>query len=265
MPIQKSVLIFLFILQNLNTNAQFINLGAGLSYEKGIDFDETSTYKNLLSLEANKSGLLSLDLFVKIPLYRNYCLRPAIFFTLKERQTKLENTDGSYLIEGNTISLPYLFLGKSDYYSKEYDYKYSKANISQTSIGFFITNFISYYNFEIGTGLFLKLKFFEVNDYKATDKYIYSSSSEMQYDTYNYLETNIASLPFQTKSFNTKQLSIPLTAQYTNYIRSFFWGISFTSFLGNDSYFSIRFTIGLNYELHDNFGYTRKIKSTRLF
>ena len=228
--------------------AQNIQLGAGfVSYDMGINLDYNSKYE-VSPPELETTSILSIDIFTKIPLNKGFNIYPTLIFTMSKGTFIIDNLEGDFMPETSTVSLPYSTVGNGwtvDYFSDDYEYFLSYGSISQSSFGSFITKNLTK-EFEIGSGIFLKSKKTEIENFIAYDEYLWSNSTGTQYDNYDYYDTHVSSTPFETETIKTTQISIPLMLQYTSYSDNYFIGGSFLAYIGQDTYYSIRMTMGFD-------------------
>lgn len=243
----KTIFIFIIcVLSCLYLDAQNLKYGAGISYDMGINFDETSKYKISLPEHGKTTSIGCMDIFIKVQLKNGINIYPTIIFTVFKGLISLENTEGDFMPEGYTVKLPYSTVGNGwnvYHYSDDYNYFLSDGDMSQTSIGSFITKNILN-DFEVGTGIFFKFKKTEIKNYKAYDKYMWSSSTGTQFDNYDYSETIVSSEPYQKENLKVRQISMPILLQYYWNNGNFFTNTSFITYIGKDLYFSLRMTMG---------------------
>lgn len=242
------LLLSVFSFQQIS--AQKIQIGIGFGYDMGVNFENNQDYKVNLPEFGKTTSLISMDLFTKIPIKNGFNIYPTVIFTILKGLISIENLNGDFMPEGYTVSLPYSTVGNGwavSHYSDDYEYFLSDGYISQTSFGGFVTKNITE-NFEIGSGLFYKLKKYSIDNFKAYDEYIWESSTGTQYDNYSYVETHGSPTPFKTDIIKTSQISVPILLQYNFDFNNRFMGFSFLTYISKDTYFCLQMTLGLNIE-----------------
>ena len=242
------LLLSVFTFQQVS--AQKIQIGMGLGYDMGVNFEDNQDYKVSLPELGKTTSLFSMDIFTKIPIKNGFNIYPTVIFTISKGLLSIENLNGDFMPEGHTVSLPYSTVGNGwsvSHYSGEYEYFLSDGYVSQTSFGGFITKNITE-SFEIGSGLFYKLKKYSIDNFKAYDEYIWESSTGTQYDNYSYVDSHESPTPFETDIIKTSQISVPIILQYNLDFNNAFMGFSFLTYISKDTYFSLRMTFGFNVE-----------------
>jgi len=226
-------------------SAQNIQVGLGIGYDMSINFDDNQDYEvnPLGSLET--TSIASMDVFIKIPITNEFNLYPSVMFTISKGHLFLENLNAEYVPP--TVSVPYSTVGNGwsvYHYSNDYVYSSSDCYVSQTNVGGFITKNITE-NIEVGAGVFIKTKKYEIENYKARIQYIWESSTGVQYDNYGFIDNTVFSTPFETKVIKTSHISVPLILQY-NGLQDSPMSCSLITHISTDSYFQVRITYAIN-------------------
>ncbi len=226
-------------------SAQNIQVGVGIGYDMSINFDDNQDYEVNPLGSSETTSLASMDVFTKIPLTSEFNLYPSVMFTISKGHLFLENLNAEDM--PLTVSVPYSTVGNGwsvYHYSNDYVYSSSDCYVSQTNVGGFITKNITE-NIEVGAGVFIKTKKYEIENYKARIQYIWESSTGVQYDNYGFIDNTVFSTPFETKVIKTSQISVPLIFQFNGLDKSRV-SYSFITHISEDSYIQLRLSYTIN-------------------
>ncbi len=243
----KKIFTILLVLISINGFSQ-MDYGLGYGLDFGLKFTETPTFKINPYENSTLNFSSSLDLFIKIPLKNKISIYPVLIFCVGGATTSLENSFGKNMPEGYTVKIPYSTVGHGwspDYYSKEYKYYLSDGNISPICLGGFVTKEFAK-DFEFGTGLFFKIVTTEIKNYTAIDSYYWSSSTGSQWDNYTYSSTDVMYSTPEIITTQKIQLAFPILLQYTLRFDKFFMGYSLITYIGTNTTYSMRLTMGLS-------------------
>ena len=189
-----------------------INIGLGLGWDfnntyilsKGYTLDDPATYSSM-----------AINLYAR--LHRNkFNFYPTISFQLTGGDALLNNLNGTFEPEGNTVHLPYSTVGNGwtdSYTSNEYLYFLSRQTQSNISVGCLVSYEIGS-GFEVGTGLNINFIHRKIFDGVATDNYSWVGSTGTTSDDYEYVSTDNLENDAPTINETLIKPTVPLSLIY---------------------------------------------------
>ncbi len=231
--------ILLLSLISVQVLAQKLQLGFGVSSNIGVNFEDYNKYRVDSESLDHKNPITAINLFLKIKTLNNFNVYPNLNFTVTSNSFLIHNSNGLYRPEGSSVSIPYkaVYEGWEDHlYSNDYEHYLSTGKVKQTNAGFYFTRSFTE-KFEFGFGVVLKIKKCTVENFKAKDKYVWSSSTGTKYDNYDYLET-IRGNASTKEIYKVYKPSLPLVVKYNQNIGKINTSFSLVAHLGADTYIS---------------------------
>lgn len=221
-------------------NSTGFQIGTGVSYDFGVNLPSMPGFEPY-----GKGGvaMYSFDGYIGIPMGR-LTLYPSYILSVPARQMIVRNLQGDYLPEGYSMTLPYSENNPGVIFSQDYYNLSSLVDLWQRSWGTYALFHIGA-GVELGTGVFRRKKIVDVYSEVLFDEYYYFASNGTLTDEYSYWDTYWNYTEWQ--QFIEKSLAFPLVFQWRYEGNFFYSGMSLSYWLGDDPFFSIRYSAGLNF------------------